>query len=63
MPKKVGRALLLSAVVLSVTAFAETAPKKYRLAATSDTVQWGWLDPKEPRSSPSNPATSSRSKP
>src|SRR5215470_4184655 len=45
---QVGRALLLGAAVLSAAASAETAPKTYRLAATPDTVQWGWLDPKEP---------------
>jgi predicted RNA-binding protein with TRAM domain len=48
MLKKVGRALLLGAVVLSANALAGTTPKTHRLAATPDTVQWGWLDPKEP---------------
>ena len=48
MLKKVGRALLLGAVVLSANALAGATPKTHRLAATSDTVQWGWLDPKEP---------------
>jgi acetamidase/formamidase len=26
----------------------EASPKRHRLAATLETVQWGWLDPKEP---------------
>jgi acetamidase/formamidase len=27
---------------------AEAGPKRHKLAATLETVQWGWLDPKEP---------------
>src|SRR5215813_14395505 len=41
------RPALLVAAVLSAAAHAE-APKVHRLTATPDTVQWGWLDPKEP---------------
>ena len=48
MSMTVGRALLVGTAVLSAAAAAETAPKTHRLAATPDTVQWGWLDPKEP---------------
>src|SRR5678815_769047 len=47
MPRKAVHALALAAV-LSTAASAGTAPKTYRLTATPDTVQWGWLDPKEP---------------
>src|SRR5262249_40779781 len=43
-----GRALPLGPAVPPPAASAETAPKTYRLAASPDTVQWGWLDPKEP---------------
>ncbi len=42
---KVARQALLGAAVLSVAAHA--AQKTVRLAATPDTVAWGWLDPKE----------------
>src|SRR5262245_56156603 len=48
MSLKVERALLAGAAVLSAVASAEPAPRTHRLAATPDTVQWGWLDPKEP---------------
>jgi acetamidase/formamidase len=48
MSTNVERALLVGAAVLSAAASAQTAPKTYRLAATPETVQWGWLDPKEP---------------
>src|SRR5262249_10834819 len=41
------RPALLIAAALSAVAHA-AAPKVHRLAATPDTVQWGWLDPKEP---------------
>jgi acetamidase/formamidase len=37
----------LASAVLCTAAHAE-APRVYRLKATADTVQWGWLDPKEP---------------
>src|SRR2546427_7531703 len=26
----------------------QAGPKRHKLAATLETVQWGWLDPKEP---------------
>ena len=48
MSKKAAHALALGAAVLSTSAIAGTAPKTHRLTATPDTVQWGWLDPKEP---------------
>ena len=48
MSKKVVRQLLLGAAVLSAAAAHAAGPKMYRLKATPDTVQWGWLDPKEP---------------
>jgi acetamidase/formamidase len=48
MSTKLERALFVGAALLSAAASAENAPKTYRLAATPDTVQWGWLDPKEP---------------
>jgi len=47
MSKKVARQVLLGAAMISAAAFAETTPKTYRLAATPDSVAWGWLDPKE----------------
>jgi len=46
MATKLGRPLLLGVVVLC--AAAQAAPKVYRLKARPETVQWGWLDPKEP---------------
>ncbi|HTS81227.1 MAG TPA: acetamidase/formamidase family protein [Myxococcaceae bacterium] len=42
------RPVLLAAAVLSAAAHGAAAPKVHRLKATPDTVQWGWLDPKEP---------------
>jgi len=48
MSTKVACQLLLGIAVLSTAALAEPAPKTHRLSATPDTVQWGWLDPKEP---------------
>ncbi|HEY3588242.1 MAG TPA: hypothetical protein VGK85_13870, partial [Myxococcaceae bacterium] len=48
MSMKLERALLVGAALLSGAASAEGAPKTYRVTATPDTVQWGWLDPKEP---------------
>src|SRR5215471_5755928 len=47
MPTQVVRPLLLGAAVLAAAAHAG-ASKVHRLTATPDTVQWGWLDPKEP---------------
>src|SRR5215471_21434357 len=47
MQTQVVRLLLLGAAVLS-TAVHAAPPKMHRLTATPDTVQWGWLDPKEP---------------
>jgi acetamidase/formamidase len=41
-------AVALAAAMLSTVATAEAAPKTHRLTATPDSVQWGWLDPKEP---------------
>jgi acetamidase/formamidase len=48
MLKKVLRPALLGAVVFSAVTHAADAPKIHRLKATPETVQWGWLDPKEP---------------
>ena len=47
MSTKVARQLLLGIAVLSTAALAGSPPKTVRLAATPDTVAWGWLDPKE----------------
>ena len=48
MSKKRVHAVALVAAMLSTAAVAEAAPKTHRLTATPDSVQWGWLDPKEP---------------
>jgi len=48
MPNQPSHALLVAAAVLSAAALAETTPKHHRLSATPESVQWGWLDPKEP---------------
>jgi len=47
MPTQVVRLLLLGAAALSAAVHA-AEPKVHRLTATPDSVQWGWLDPKEP---------------
>ena len=47
MSMTVVRQVLLAAVVFAGAARADATPKTYRLAATPDTVAWGWLDPKE----------------
>jgi acetamidase/formamidase len=39
---------ILVAVTLGSNVALAGAPKHHRLKATPDTVQWGWLDPKEP---------------
>jgi len=38
----------LAVVALALPPAASAAGKHHRLAATPETVQWGWLDPKEP---------------
>ncbi len=45
---KVLRPALVGAAVLSAVVHAAEAPKVHRLKASPETVQWGWLDPKEP---------------
>jgi acetamidase/formamidase len=60
-PKRVATALAALVVLLSAALYALAQPKgdakapamkaegkRHRLASTLDTVQWGWLDPKEP---------------
>ena len=39
---------VLGAVLIGAAPEPAKAPKHYRLKATPETVQWGWLDPKEP---------------
>src|SRR5262247_4006709 len=40
--------LLLVAQTLQAADAKQAPSKRHRLAATLDTVQWGWLDPNEP---------------
>src|SRR5688572_6557737 len=40
-------AAILSVGVLQAAEAKQTGPKRHKLAATLETTQWGWLDPKE----------------
>src|SRR5690348_3106811 len=42
------KSVVFCGFVVLLSLDAEAAPKQYRLKATPENVQWGWLDPKEP---------------